>query len=361
MTTVATVVGARPQFVKAAVVSKALNQVGFEEYLLHTGQHYDASMSDVFFGQLSIPSPKYNLAVGSGRHGAQTARMLEGIEQVLLNDRPDWVLVYGDTNSTAAAALAAAKLHIPLAHVEAGLRSFNRRMPEEINRVIVDHLSDLLLAPTAQAVSNLEREGLSGSKVHLVGDVMLDVARVVGGSVDFDVAMLDRLGVTERNFVLATLHRAENTDDPKTLATVVQAFEVIGRTMPVLFPAHPRTIAACERHGVQLLGRSGLHVLDPLGYREMLVLERNAAVVVTDSGGVQKEAFFQRTPCVTVRPETEWTELVDLGWNRLVSPESVEVITSAVGGAVGSEGRDGEPYGDGHAADRVAACLRAIG
>ena len=321
MTTVVSILGARPQFIKAAVVTRALAaHGGVRERLLHTGQHYDAQMSDVFFDELGLPAPEWNLGIGSGPHGQQTGRMLEAIEDVLMKTRPDWVLVYGDTNSTLAGAMAAAKLHIPVAHVEAGLRSFNRSMPEEINRVVTDHVASLLFAPTPAAMAHLAREGVSEKRCHLVGDVMYDSVLQLAPRAAAQSTVLDREGLKHGSYVLATVHRAENTDSPERLGHILAGLAAAASGTPVVLPLHPRTRAILSDQGSGLTQPSGLRLIDPVGYLDMLALERGARLVVTDSGGVQKEAFFQRVPCLTLRDETEWTELVEAGWNRLVPP-----------------------------------------
>ena len=354
MLRVLTVVGARPQFIKAAAVSRAFALSGrVDEDILHTGQHYDDRMSDQFFRELGLKPPAVNLEVGSLSHGAQTGRMLEGIEAVIQERRPDWVLVYGDTNSTLAGALAAVKLHVPVAHVEAGLRSFNRRMPEEINRVVSDHVSDLLLAPTETAVRNLAAEGLAETKVRNVGDVMYDVALDAGSRAATESTALEDHGLEHKGFVLATVHRAENTDDPARLRAVVEGLSRVAGQMPVVFPVHPRTRPRLAAFDLP----PGLLLTDPIGYLDMARLEAAAAVVATDSGGVQKEAYFHGTPCVTLRDETEWVELVELGWNRVVPPTDAETVATAVLAAIGSHGQDGRPYGDGRAAQRIVEAL----
>ncbi len=315
-----TVVGARPQFIKAAVVSQEIRlRPGLSEVLVHTGQHYDDSMSRIFFEQLGLAKPNYNLGVGSASHGAQTGRMLEALETVLVAERPDWVLVYGDTNSTLAGALAAAKLGLPLAHVEAGLRSFQRAMPEEINRVVTDRISDLLFAPTNAAVRNLQNEGVDEKKVRLVGDVMFDAAlRYVEYS---DVGpFMARHDLQEKRFVLVTLHRAENTDSRARLSEIVDSLCGVGGATKVVFPLHPRTKAALDREGLLDRVTASTICVEPLGYLDMLGLERAASVVVTDSGGVQKEAFFLGTSCLILRPTTEWVELLELNCARLCEP-----------------------------------------
>jgi UDP-GlcNAc3NAcA epimerase len=309
-----TVVGARPQFIKAAPVSQALaKHGGFREILVHTGQHFDAGMSDVFFEELDIPPPSYNLEVNSLGHGAMTGRMLEKLEEVMQAEKPDGVLIYGDTNSTVAGALAAAKLHIPVAHVEAGLRSFNRRMPEEINRVVADHLSALLLCPTRTAVENLTREGIDKG-VHQVGDVMYDVTLLAVKRAQGRSRVLEENRLEPKSYAVATIHRAENTDDPDRFARILQWLSDRARETPIVMPVHPRTRKLME---VRNLRPKGVLLVEPLGYLDMALLTHNAVAVFTDSGGLQKEAYFHRVPCVTLRDETEWVETVDAGWNRL--------------------------------------------
>ncbi len=358
-----TVIGARPQFIKAAAVSRALRaEADIDEQLLHTGQHYDPMMSEVFFRELEIPTPTYHLEIGSGAHGAQTGRMLEAIERVLLDTAPDWVLVYGDTNSTLAGALAAAKLHIPVAHMEAGLRSFNRRMPEELNRVLTDHLSALLFTPTESAVANLQQEGITGERVALIGDVMYDAARQFGEKARRESAILARLNLAAGGYALATLHRAENTDDPARLRAIVTGLMAVTADTPILLPLHPRTHGRLRDAGLLDEVTRHLRVIEPVGYLDMVMLERSARLVLTDSGGVQKEAFFHGVPCVTLRDETEWVELVTCGWNCLLSPTSAEVVHDGIRAALAAPPPPPPPenlYGGGQAAARVAACLRA--
>lgn len=311
---VLTVVGARPQFIKAAAVSRVFLAIeGVTEVMVHTGQHFDPEMSDIFFDELAIPSPIHHLAINSGGHGDMTGRMLMALEPILLNERPNWVLVYGDTNSTLAAALAAAKLHIPVAHVEAGLRSFNRRMPEEINRVLTDHISTLLLCPTQTAIANLANEGIRQG-VHWTGDVMYDATLHSTRHARLRSTVLDRLGLTANNFSVATVHRAENTDDPVQLGRILDWLKTRAREMPVVLPIHPRTKQVVIRAGLDL---APLITCPPVGYLDMVRLLDSAVTVFTDSGGLQKEAYFHRKPCVTLRTETEWVETVACGWNRL--------------------------------------------
>lgn len=356
-----TVVGARPQFVKAAAVSRAiaLRAGRLQERIVHTGQHFDHEMSEVFFHEMGIPEPVYNLGIGGLSHGAMTGRMLEHLERVMVNERPDAVLVYGDTNSTLAGAVAAAKLHVPLAHVEAGLRSFNRFMPEEINRVLTDHAADLLFAPTRTAVDNLLREGVPAGAVHLVGDVMFDASLQFAQVARTRSRALERLGLLRRRYILATIHRAENTDAPDRLAAT---FAALGESpLPVVCPIHPRTRRAVERLGLE--AAANIRLIDPVGYLDMLMLEQNAALIATDSGGVQKEAFFYRVPCVTLRTETEWTELVEAGVNRLAPPVSAGEVSEAIKAMLElPEGAFSglEPYGDGHAAERIVSRLESL-
>lgn len=315
MSRILTIVGARPQFIKAAPVSRALAAAGLTEILVHTGQHFDAAMSDVFFEELDIPKPAHHLDVHSLGHGAMTGRMLEKVEATMLAEKPDLVLIYGDTNSTLAGALAAAKLHIPVAHVEAGLRSFNRRMPEEVNRVVADHLSALLFCPTTTAVTNLAAEGITDG-VHAVGDVMYDTTLAAIERARTRSTILERLGLQPGGYAVATIHRAENTDDPDRFARVLAWLAEQAHERPVAMPVHPRTRKLMEARG---LAPAGVTLLEPLGYLDMTRLAHSAAAIFTDSGGLQKEAYFHRVPCVTLRDETEWVETVEAGWNRLWS------------------------------------------
>jgi UDP-GlcNAc3NAcA epimerase len=357
---IVTVLGARPQFVKAAVVSRALaRHTDLEEVVVDTGQHHDANMSEIFLLELGMARPRHQLGVHGGPHGQMTARMLERIEAVLLDERPDAVLVYGDTNSTLAGALAAAKLNIPVAHVEAGLRSFNRRMPEEVNRILTDRISRWLFAPTEAAVRHLQAEGVDPSTVFAVGDVMLDLALLQASRVDASGRQLGALGLAPKGYVLATVHRAENTDDAHRLRTIVQALCDLSSRCPVVWPLHPRTRDALTRSGGLQGMPADVRLIEPVGYLDMVQLEMHADVVVTDSGGVQKEAFFHRVPCVTLRDETEWTELVEAGWNRLVVPRDASRIVAEVQAASRRPGRDVHPYGRGDAALRIAQCLAA--
>jgi len=344
---VVTIVGARPQFIKCAPISRELRQVAVE-VLIHTGQHYDNNMSDAFFCELNLPVPDYNLGVGSGSHGVQSGEMLKGIETVLMDEKPDAVVVYGDTNSTLAGALAAAKLHIPVAHIEAGLRSFNRRMPEEINRVVTDHLSTLLFCPSETAVLNLSREGISNG-VTLVGDVMLDAFLQNIPIAEAHSTVLERLQVRPREYFLATVHRAETTDDIGRLRAVLTAFERLSVVHPVVWPLHPRTRRVMESHSIDYVSTTALRIINPVSYLDMLLLEKEAAVILTDSGGVQKEAFWLGVPCVTLREESEWVETVQSGWNTLAGTDSDRIVTAATRPTPLAP-RSRSVYGEGHAA-----------
>jgi len=352
-----TIVGARPQFVKAAPVSRALRKIG-EEFLLHTGQHYDANMSQLFFDELEIPAPDLNLEIGSGPHGLQTGQMLVAIEKALMAQQPDWVLVYGDTNSTLAGAVAAAKLNIPIAHVEAGLRSFNRLMPEEINRILTDRISALLFCPTRTAVTHLADEGIR-SGVHWTGDVMYDAALHFAALAEIKSTVLQKLALQPRSYVLATVHRAQNTDEPAALSRIMGALLESGQT--IVFPVHPRTAGFLRKYGLmeKMTASGRIRLLEPVGYLDMICLEKNARRIVTDSGGVQKEAYFFQTPCVTLREETEWSETVDDGWNVLTGTDPQKIVRAVT--SFNPTRPQGRHYGDGRAADRIAEILSNTG
>ncbi len=349
---VLSVVGARPQFIKAAVVSEKLRAVA-DEVLLHTGQHYDFEMSSVFFEELGLPPPDYNLGVGSGTHGYQTGEMLKGIERVIMDEKPNIALVYGDTNSTLAGALAAVKLHVKVAHVEAGLRSFDRRMPEEINRVLTDHASDILFAPTKTAVENLRREGIT-SGVYLTGDVMYDVALRFSEIAERKSDILQRLGLAKGEYFLATVHRPENADNEVHLRNILNAFSRL--PLPVVFPVHPRTRRAMERWNIK--AGNNVILLEPVGYFDMLILEKNARKILTDSGGVQKEAYFFGVPCVTLRTTTEWVETLEGGWNVLVGADVERILEAAT--SPPPKAPRGEHYGKGDAAERIVEILGKV-
>ena len=384
---IVTVVGARPQFVKAAAVRRAIeaynkhashprrrrSKKAFQEVLVHTGQHYDYAMDGVFFEELQLPKPDYHLGVGSGSHARQTALMLERIETLLQKEKPDAVLVYGDTNSTLAGALTAAKLNIPVAHVEAGLRSFNRVMPEETNRLLTDHLSTFLFCPTQQSVQNLTKEGIKNGKekvVKRVGDVMYDSILHYSTLADKKSTILNDLGLflphrsftpnAERrtpNYYLATLHRAENTDDPKRLRSILAALDEIGKESPVVLPLHPRTKKMIKTYGLRLR-EERIRWIDPVSYLDMITLSKHARVILTDSGGVQKEAYWLRVPCVTLREETEWVETVESGCNVLVGADRkkiVETVRSREGKKLPKKGA--KLFGDGKASERIVQTL----
>ncbi len=354
-----TVIGARPQFVKAAVVSRSIADANarapgsVSEVLVHTGQHYDANMSDVFFEEMRIPKPHHHLGIGGGPHGAMTGRMLEAIERVVVQERPDWLLVYGDTNSTLAGALAAAKLHVPVGHVEAGLRSFNRRMPEEVNRVLTDHVAALLFAPTDVAVANLAREGVSGPGVRQVGDVMLDAALYYRQLARPTAATAPLLAPLAGGFFLATVHRAENTDDPARLKGILDALSEISARTPVILPLHPRTRGSLGAWRAP----PSLHVIDPVGYFDILCMLQACGGVLTDSGGLQKEAFFFGKRCLVLRDETEWVELVEKGFNLLAGADRDRIVSAAASFLDGAAPEALPLYGDGHAGERIVEAL----
>ena len=353
------VVGARPQFIKAAAVSRAIAKnnkkspsCAITEKIVHTGQHYDENMSQVFFDELDILRPDYNLGVGSGSHGQQTSQMLEKIEQVLMKEKPDFVLVYGDTNSTLAGALAAAKLHIPVAHIEAGLRSFNRRMPEEINRVLTDHISGLLFCPTETAVKNLASEGISEG-VYQVGDVMYDCVLFYAKKAKaIEQKILAKLNVHTKSYYLVTVHRAENTDNGDRLQSIFAGLSDISMPKcPTLFPLHPRTKKRFME--LDLTVSTSVRMVAPVSYLEMLVLEGNARAILTDSGGVQKEAYWFKVPCVTLRDETEWVETVGSGWNSLVGIDRDKIVKAVSESEHPTDVQEDCPYGDGHSAEKI--------
>ncbi|MFD2614855.1 non-hydrolyzing UDP-N-acetylglucosamine 2-epimerase [Paenibacillus gansuensis] len=349
---VMTVIGARPQFVKAASLSRALRP-HLQEILVHTGQHYDRNMSAVFFDQLRLPEPDYYLGIGSGTHGRQTARMLEQIEELCLKELPDLVLVYGDTNSTLAGSLAASKLHIPIAHVESGLRSFNRRMPEEINRVLTDHLSTLLFCPTQAAVANLKRESITNG-VYLSGDVMYDTVLYYKEVSGKQSKILQTLRLIPKTYYLATIHRAENTTDRNSLEQMILTLQSLG--YPVVMPLHPRTKKLiADFHLDSLIDPSVLRIIEPLPYLDMLALECQAKLILTDSGGVQKEAYMLQVPCITLRSETEWIETVQEGWNHVTGMVSDQVRQTIANLTVPEQ--SAPVFGQGDASERIAEVL----
>ncbi len=348
---IVSIVGARPEFVQGAPVTRALRAAGIQEILVHTGQHYDYKMSQAFFDDLGIPEPNYNLEVGSGGHAPQTAEILVRLAEVLIKEQPDVVIVRGDTNSTVAGALAASKLHIPLAHVEAGERSFDRRMPEEINRIVTDSISDVYFCVSATAGRQLAAEGRT-AHVHVVGDVMYDAVLHNRELARAQSRIVSDLALTPGGYALATVHRAATTDDPERLGAVVAAFNAAPET--VVFPAHPRTRAAIERLGLAFA--TNVRLIDPVGYFDMLQLEENARLIATDSGGVQREAYFLKRPCLTLRDETEWTETVSAGWNQLVGVEAARI--RAAWSTFTPPAEQPPIFGDGHAAERIAAVLQ---
>lgn len=347
-----TIVGARPQFIKAAVVSRELRKK-HEEILVHTGQHYDANMSDIFFNELDLPLPNYDLAIGSASHGRQTGKMLIKIEDVLLKEEPDAVLVYGDTNSTLAGALAAAKLNIKIAHIEAGLRSFNREMPEEVNRVLTDHVSDFLFCPSKTAVDNLVKEGVHNG-IHLVGDVMMDALNwIITAHSENAQEKFENLILDDKGYLLLTVHRAENTDDPKRLQSLISALNQIEER--IIWPIHPRTRKKINQFKTKL--SENIHIVNPVGYMEMVLLQSHARKILTDSGGMQKEAYWLKVPCITLRDETEWVETVEAGWNLITGVNS-EAILDAVHNWQ-PEGAHPPIYGKGDAAQLILQILES--
>lgn len=383
------IIGARPQFIKAAIVSRRIQEEGIKEILVHTGQHYDFNMSDIFFQELNLPKPDYHLGVGSGIHGEQTGKMLLEIEKVLLQQKPDVALVYGDTNTTLAGSLAAAKLHIPVAHIEAGLRSYNRSMPEEINRVLTDHCSDILFCPTETAVKNLQKEGFvnvvgDGKLVDddfslaqrarglplviNVGDVMLDIAldvkKLIVKKTGGEKRVLERYFLRAKDYILVTIHRADNTDNKENLQNIMEALEEIARRgTKIFFPAHPRAKKALERFSLMSDVPQNLIISEPISYVEIITLESNARLIITDSGGLQKEAYFFKVPCIIPRDETEWTELVEIGWNKVVGTAKENLVNS-VSSALNEDFPNRQWidfYGQGRASEKVVKVLLSYG
>ncbi len=350
-----TLVGARPQFIKAAPLSQAIRAAGHREFILHTGQHYDYGMSQVFFEELGIPEANENLDVRSGGHGQQTGNMLIAIEKVLIREKPDLIIVFGDTNSTLAGALAAVKLHIPVAHVEAGLRSYNREMPEEHNRVLTDHCSDFLFCPTLTAVNNLQHEGITRG-VRLVGDPMYDAVLMFAEKARQHSTILCDLELQQNGYLLATIHRAYNTDEPEVLGKILAALQACGEM--VILPMHPRTRQKIRDFDLLDLDAPSaqLHIIEPVSYLDMLMLEQNARMILTDSGGVQKEAFFFAVPCLTLRPETEWVETLEDGWNTIIGLDA-DKIQRHVHDMICPEHPPRPLFGNGQSAKRIVSFL----
>jgi len=351
-----TIVGARPQFVKAATISRAVSkEADLREIIVHTGQHFDANMSEIFFREMDIPKPTYNLGISSMSHGAMTGKMLAGIEELIQKEKPDVLLVYGDTNSTLAGALAARKIHVPVGHVEAGLRSFNMEMPEEVNRILTDRISDFLYCPTDSAVANLKREGFDAFDADVVrtGDVMLDAALFYAEQSTAKSSYREK--ILKGDFALCTLHRAENTDHKLRMEEIVNGLNAIHRELPVILPLHPRTKKMLIQHGLEL----DVDLIDPVGYFDMIELLKQASVVLTDSGGLQKEAFFFKTPCVTIRDQTEWVELVDHGFNILASAHADDILEKCRAMRSKHLNFGIDLYGSGHAAEDIIAHLKS--
>lgn len=360
MIRIITIVGARPQFVKAAMLSRAISMrnkegMSFEEKLIHTGQHYDENMSRVFFHEMGILKPTWQLHCGDHTHGAMTGQMLMDIEKILIDNQPDYVLVYGDTNSTLAGALAASKLHIPVVHVEAGLRSFNKAMPEEINRILTDHVSSILCCPTQTAVQNLHKENITKGVYH-VGDIMYDAALLFGKEAEQRSTILQTLGLSPKEFLLCTVHRAENTDSQERLCQIAQAWTEIAASERIVIPLHPRTRIYLEKYNLlaTLQQQSNILFTAPLGFLDMVMLERNARIILTDSGGIQKEAYFHKTPCITLREETEWTETIESGWNQLAGFHAKDIIKCL---STSNDRKEIQEYGDGNTAQKILDLL----
>lgn len=359
-----TVIGARPQFIKAAIVShaiKRLNNSSFNEVIVHTGQHFDKNMSQVFFDQLEIPKPNYNLNVSGGLHGKMTAEMLIGIEEVIVNEKPNWVLVYGDTNSTLAGAIAAAKLHVPIIHIESGLRSFNMKMPEEINRILVDRISDVHFCTSDAAVQNLKAEGIK-SKIYNVGDVMYDALLFYSSKMDSkkDEIFYDNFLGGRKPYILVTCHRAENTDNQDRLKNILTALQKLAKEVAVVFPIHPRTKKLIKEYGFNHYLENVI-TTDPLPYIEMLWLEKNAKVIITDSGGMQKEAYFLKIPCITIREETEWLETIESGANIIVGVSIEKIIKHALNPVVNLSSFESKIYGSGDAGIKIVNKIIELG
>lgn len=357
---ICTIVGARPQFIKAAPVSRILATFpNLHEIIIHTGQHYDYNLSGLFFDELSLPKPNYNLNVGSHSHGKQTGKMLEGIEKLLLIEKPDWVLLYGDTNSTLAGALAAVKLHIPIAHVEAGLRSFNRKMPEEINRIVTDELSTLLFAPTENSSQQLITEGYPKENICLSGDVMFDAIQFYTQQNQHRKTIVDKAQLPTKEYILVTIHRPENTDCTSRLQNISNALIELSKDFRIVLPLHARTRTKLIQDDLYTTLAEHLNIIEPVSYLDMLALEEHAKIIITDSGGVQKESYFNKVPCITLRDETEWIELVEIGWNLLCSPNQPFSLKALVNNHLAQLQERAYPtlYGDGNAAAIIADVL----
>ena len=351
-----TIIGARPQFIKASAFSqKLLVQNNIQEILVHTGQHYDENMSAIFFDEMKIPRPNYQLEVGSANHGIQTGKMMEKIEEIVLKEMPDALLVYGDTNSTLAGALVASKLHIPVAHIEAGLRSFNKKMPEEINRVLTDHVSEWLFVPTKTAIQNLLKEGINPAKIFDVGDIMYDVALLYADIAKKQSVIIKKISVEPKSYILTTIHRAENTDNPQRLKNIFESLQILGQKYTIILPLHPRTKKYIQELDINT---DKITIIEPVGYLDMIALEKNAFLIITDSGGVQKEAFFYEVPCVTLRDETEWIELVENGYNILTPPHNIDFILGNVDSIISkSYPAHQNLYGEGNTAQKIINIL----
>ena len=354
---IVSIVGARPQFIKASAICRSIKEFNKEpknnikEVIVHTGQHFYSNMSDIFFKELNIPQPNYNLEISGGSHAEMTSRMMVSIEKVLLKEKPAYVIIYGDTNSTLAAALVAAKIQIPVVHIEAGLRSFNRKMPEEINRIIADRISAINFCPTNEALKNLKNDGLE-KNAFVVGDVMYDVSKHFKKIGKTKSSIIEKLNLQNKDFALATCHRAENTDHPERLREILKAFTEINKKMPLFFCIHPRTKKFISKFNLTSY-LNNFSVIEPLSFIDMVMLEQAASLILTDSGGVQKEAFFYKTPCITLRDETEWVETVELGWNQVSGANMDEILNAFNNTDIHKNIKQYEPYGDGFSANKI--------
>ncbi|KTD21586.1 non-hydrolyzing UDP-N-acetylglucosamine 2-epimerase [Legionella londiniensis] len=359
---ISTIIGARPQFIKAAAVSRIIAADNdMEEIIIHSGQHYNPNMSSCFFDELNIPEPRYNLKIGSGSHGKQTGEMLIAVENVLQMEKPDLVIVYGDTNTTLAGALSAAKLKIPVFHIEAGLRSHNRSMPEEINRILTDHISSILFTPSESSSNQLLKEGISSDKIFNVGDVMYDAILFYNHFNSNRTTIVNRLNLKPKSYCLATVHRAENTDCQKKLTNIFEALSELSRIMQVILPLHPRTHLALQKTGKLEKYLNNIFITEPVGYLDMLALEMHAKLIITDSGGVQKEAYFNKIPCITIRNESEWIELINSGWNKLCPPDSPFSFLPFIDKEHFFLSENYRPfYGDGNASRKIVEKIKSI-